>query len=217
MSLGLIVSVCIVIASLSAYFFYLARQQRAERSPEEKFFAEDGNGSERAISESPIYQSTKEQIKQLRSDLDRFSDTLDSLSPEVVNGSTGELDAAYSEGIPKMHRALVDARNAAEQLLASVEARPSNGTVNVKVVGNSHHAPAPYDMKASFSHSDRLYGELLETGSRVSHSIAGFYFALTEGDENSQAVQAVAQVKLIIEQLDHAISSMIALEEELAD
>ncbi|MCP4674996.1 MAG: hypothetical protein GY854_05725 [Deltaproteobacteria bacterium] len=217
MSVGLIAIIAIVVVSIGVYLFVLSRHHTKSTQASDMTFSDDDYRTERAISESPVYKQTKEQMKRLRADLDRFGETLDSVSEEIRNGSERDLDDIYKRGIPRMHDALIDVRNAAEDLLATVDGRPRGEVIQVGIVGETHRAPrrSPAGPLAA-TRADQLYEELLDTGARVSPYIAGFYFALTVADEDSQETDATVQAKLVIEQLDEAISVMTELEKELA-
>ncbi len=216
MNVGLIAIVVIVAACIGVYLFFLSHYHTKSAQDEDLTIPDDRVRTERAISESPIYKQTKEQMKHLRTDLDRFSETLDIVSEEIRNSSPEDLDNVYQRGIPRIHGTLIDARNAAEDLLAAVEGRPEGNTVRVDMVGEKHGAP---QLNAAGSKppskAEELYDFLLETGNRVSPYIAGFYFSLTVADENSQEIDAAEQARLIIEQLDETIFVMTELEKEL--
>ena len=216
MNVGLIAIVAIVVVSIGVYLFFLSRHHKRSVQAADMTISNDNRRTERTISESPVYQQTKEQMKHLRADLDRFGEALDIVSEEIRDSSGEDLDDVYQRGIPRIHGALIDVRNAAEELLVAVDGKPRGKAVQVDIVGEKHGAPQlnPAGSKPA-SKAEKLYDFLLETGTRVSPYIAGFYFSLTVADEDSQEKDAAVQVKLVIEQLDDAISVMTELEKEL--
>ncbi|MCP4602951.1 MAG: hypothetical protein GY847_20955 [Proteobacteria bacterium] len=218
MNLNLVITILIIAVSIGVYFVFLLRIHKRIARREHGPILDEGSSNEKVISESPIYHETKEPVKHLRAGLDRFGEIVDTISAKEQTGSKEEIDNAYKEGIPGMHRSIVDARDAAYELLASVENKPLEKAVRVDIFGSSHHAPTRNTSGSpTASRADRLLASLVTAINEVSPGIAKFYFALTEQDEHSQLIEAIDQTKQIIEQLDAAIKKMIALEKELTD
>ncbi len=218
MSFSLGVTISIIAVSIGVYLIFLLRRYRQIQYREGASISDIGMGSDKVISESPLYHETKESVKDLRSELDRFVEIVDTISAKEQVASKEEINTAYKEGIPKMHTILISARNKAGELLALVDKSPQKKAAQIDIFGSSHHAPSrsPSNSRSS-ARVDRLHAALLDIINGISPIIAGFYFTLIERDERSQTMQAAAHIEQIISQLDQAIQKMIALEKELAD
>jgi hypothetical protein len=209
--------VVVIVAFFVAYVVFLKRSHRARLAARDTIQM-DGRDSQPAICDSPTYQETKEPMRKLRRSLDRFGETVDGISLVERRDGPDELDAAFSDGIPRLHGALVDARNAAEALLAAVEQREPEDPLVAEVVGTGHRSPRSQGpgTLGTRTRAERLYESLLATVGKMGPNIAGFYFALLDRSVEAQTSQAVAQVGLIIKQLDGALKRMTALEQELS-
>ncbi len=220
MNLGLLIVIFVVILGLIGYTMFLVRQHNAMRYPRMSSHPPfEGRPSKATISDSQIYKETKGLIKSLRTKLDRFTEAVDAISTRVKDSTNEEQDTAYTEGIPKMHQALVDAITATEVLLAAVEKRPLKTQVQVEMVGYRHHAPRDTkpDGQTDNPRASHPFVGLISTVAKVNPNIAGFYLELTQEDEKSQMSGAAAQTELILDHLGNALDELIEIEKKLSE
>jgi len=220
MNAGLLIVILLLVIGLVGYTVFLVRQQNAARHPKVSTYPPfENRPSKISISDSQIYKETKGLIKNLRTKLDSFADAVDAISNKVTKGTSKEMDAAYKEGIPKMHKSLVDSLTAARVLHAAVKKQPLIIPDPLKLVGYSHHAPketatdgAPNDIRTI-----HFFSDLVSKVNKVNPCIAGFYMELAQQDEKSQLVGAAGQIELMLEYLEDALNDLIAIEVELSE
>ena len=200
--------------ALGGYVVFLLVQRRAAKNSLIVTVRPGKRHDEAPIYDSMAYRETKDAMRRLRADLDRFEDAVDRISAKGSNSAEWEMDEVYRENIPLMHAALVDARNTAATVFALVKKTIPTDKMEVNIIGSSHHAPAG---AAKVSIEIGVLSGLLRTIDEVNPCIAWFYYSFTHPDEVTQSGEASVHVKQIISYLDYAVHQMLRIEQALAD
>lgn len=219
MNAALLIAIAITSAGLSVYLIVFAQKRRRGRIDcDDLLTFEEPAEEEAAIPETSIYQSTKKQMSDLRGALDVFNEAMETLFQAVSPPNGNQIEVVYAVQIPKMHGALLDARQVAYGLLATVEERPVSDSI-AQVFGRASTADLTRMESERRSGEDltQLLTAVKEAVDVIGPGIAAFYLSLTESDERFRVVSAADQISSrVISPLDRALALLVLIEQRIS-
>jgi hypothetical protein len=194
-----------------------AHQNWGKSNPPPGALSSQSKLQEIEIPKAPTYQKTKEPMTHLRTEIDRLVDGFDIAFEKVRKQTDGKLEHVIEDDLKKMHHILLDARNAANILLAAVVNLPVDeiGKGRSDEVDQVITGPPPPGSSSLEDDHFRTLAVLRETINESKSCIAGFYFALTKKDESIRIAEASGQVELMVILFENAIAKIDTLENAL--
>lgn len=207
MSAALVIGLVVVMTAIAVHLVLAAHERARKRAQRTADTPETAFTGQIPIQETGTYRETKEHLALLRAKLDAFNEAIDAVGRE--RGAEVDLPALLA----RLDLALVEARNAAARALSVTLARPAAEELAAMPADAGRRGQgAPYsDGEADDAVTGPLLMGLRDIVNEVTPAIAGFYFSLTNPDEEDRVASAAAHLEAAVASLDSAIRQLRAV------